>query len=152
MQNYGSPSFVGQTYQFCNSRSAFLHQPSPLYPPSDLKGDLKLVKREYNENCSYSNTSSDDGIYHGKSQKANSRRYKTPSPQVLRSRRQAANQRERKRMNGLNDAFEQLRAVLPDTDTGRRYSKFETLHMAQIYMTQLHEILKNADTKEVSKK
>ena len=34
-----------------------------------------------------------------------------PSPQVMRLRREQANARERKRMNGLNDAFERLREV-----------------------------------------
>ena len=38
-----------------------------------------------------------------------------PSPAILRQRRVAANARERRRMNGLNDAFERLREV--------RYSK-----------------------------
>lgn len=34
-----------------------------------------------------------------------------PSPAILRQRRVAANARERRRMNGLNDAFERLREV-----------------------------------------
>ena len=34
-----------------------------------------------------------------------------PSPTVMKHRREAANARERKRMNGLNDAFERLREV-----------------------------------------
>ena len=34
-----------------------------------------------------------------------------PSPTILRQRRVAANARERRRMNGLNDAFERLREV-----------------------------------------
>lgn len=37
------------------------------------------------------------------------RRYKTPSPQLLRVRREAANARERRRMNNLNVAFEQVK-------------------------------------------
>lgn len=40
--------------------------------------------------------------------KGGARRYKTPSPQLLRMRRQAANARERRRMNSLNDAFDQV--------------------------------------------
>lgn len=36
------------------------------------------------------------------------RRYKTPSPKLLRSRREAANARERKRMNSLNFAFDKV--------------------------------------------
>ncbi|VDK62721.1 unnamed protein product [Onchocerca ochengi] len=73
--------------------------------------------------------------------KGGSRRYKTPSPQLLRMRRQAANARERRRMNNLNDAFDRLRTVLPSVGTGRRLSKFETLQMAQQYIDCLAELL-----------
>ncbi|OZC04837.1 Helix-loop-helix DNA-binding domain protein [Onchocerca flexuosa] len=73
--------------------------------------------------------------------KGGSRRYKTPSPQLLRMRRQAANARERRRMNNLNDAFDKLRTVLPSVGTGRRLSKFETLQMAQQYIDCLAELL-----------
>uniref|UniRef100_A0A1I7V6Z1 BHLH domain-containing protein n=1 Tax=Loa loa TaxID=7209 RepID=A0A1I7V6Z1_LOALO len=73
--------------------------------------------------------------------KSGARRYKTPSPQLLRMRRQAANARERKRMNNLNDAFDRLRTVLPSVGTGRRLSKFETLQMAQQYIDCLAELL-----------
>uniref|UniRef100_A0A915E0C7 BHLH domain-containing protein n=1 Tax=Ditylenchus dipsaci TaxID=166011 RepID=A0A915E0C7_9BILA len=69
------------------------------------------------------------------------RRYKTPSPKLLRVRREAANARERRRMNHLNVAFEQLRTVLPEMDNGRRLSKFETLQMAQQYIDCLNELL-----------
>uniref|UniRef100_A0A0N5APG9 BHLH domain-containing protein n=1 Tax=Syphacia muris TaxID=451379 RepID=A0A0N5APG9_9BILA len=71
------------------------------------------------------------------------RRYKTPSPQLLRMRRQAANARERKRMNCLNEAFDQLRTVLPEMNSGKRLSKFETLQMAQHYIDCLAQMLKN---------
>ncbi|VDK72877.1 unnamed protein product [Litomosoides sigmodontis] len=73
--------------------------------------------------------------------KGGARRYKTPSPQLLRMRRQAANARERRRMNSLNDAFDRLRTVLPSVGTGRRLSKFETLQMAQQYIDCLAELL-----------
>uniref|UniRef100_A0A915Q3Z4 BHLH domain-containing protein n=1 Tax=Setaria digitata TaxID=48799 RepID=A0A915Q3Z4_9BILA len=73
--------------------------------------------------------------------KGGPRRYKTPSPQLLRMRRQAANARERRRMNNLNDAFDRLRTVLPSVGTGRRLSKFETLQMAQQYIDCLAELL-----------
>ena len=36
-----------------------------------------------------------------------------PSPTILRQRRVAANARERRRMNGLNDAFDRLREHIP---------------------------------------
>ncbi|MCP9263094.1 Basic transcription factor amos [Dirofilaria immitis] len=73
--------------------------------------------------------------------KIGARRYKTPSPHLLRMRRQAANARERRRMNNLNDAFDRLRTVLPSVGTGRRLSKFETLQMAQQYIDCLAELL-----------
>ncbi|CAD5228987.1 unnamed protein product [Bursaphelenchus okinawaensis] len=79
-----------------------------------------------------------------KSKKGGARRYKTPSPQLLRSRREAANARERRRMNHLNDAFEELRNVLPPLEQGRRLSKFETLQMAQAYIEQLVYLLQQS--------
>ena len=50
-----------------------------------------------------------------------------PSPLVLKKRRQVANARERKRMNGLNDAFERLCEVIPNLDSDHKLSKFKTL-------------------------
>uniref|UniRef100_A0A915C9V9 BHLH domain-containing protein n=1 Tax=Parascaris univalens TaxID=6257 RepID=A0A915C9V9_PARUN len=81
--------------------------------------------------------------------KGGARRYKTPSPQLLRMRRQAANARERRRMNSLNDAFDQLRTVLPEMNSGRRLSKFETLQMAQQYIDCLAEILNKPRNKQI---
>lgn len=56
-------------------------------------------------------------------------------------RRLAANARERRRMNGLNEAFDRLRGVVPAADDERKLSKFETLQMAQTYIVALHELL-----------
>ena len=41
-------------------------------------------------------------------------------------RRLMANERERKRMHGLNMAFENLRSVLPSLGSNKQFSKFET--------------------------
>ena len=57
-------------------------------------------------------------------------------------RRLAANARERRRMNGLNDAFERLREVVPALGNDRKLSKYETLQMAQTYISALSELLK----------
>jgi hypothetical protein len=76
-----------------------------------------------------------------KRKKGGAQRYKTPSPALLRVRRQAANARERKRMNSLNTAFDKLRTVLPELDSGRKLSKYETLQMAQQYIDSLASIL-----------
>lgn len=56
-------------------------------------------------------------------------------------RRLAANARERRRMNNLNEAFDRLRGVVPAADDERKLSKFETLQMAQTYIEALHDLL-----------
>lgn len=53
----------------------------------------------------------------------------------------AANARERRRMNGLNDAFERLREVIPSLGSDHKLSKFETLQMAQTYIGALANLL-----------
>ncbi|EDW11543.2 uncharacterized protein Dmoj_GI17198 [Drosophila mojavensis] len=60
---------------------------------------------------------------------------------VLRKRRLAANARERRRMNSLNDAFDKLRDVVPSLGHDRRLSKYETLQMAQAYIGDLLTLL-----------
>uniref|UniRef100_H3AZE1 BHLH domain-containing protein n=1 Tax=Latimeria chalumnae TaxID=7897 RepID=H3AZE1_LATCH len=63
-------------------------------------------------------------------------------------RRLAANARERRRMHGLNKAFDQLRSVIPSLDNDKKLSKYETLQMAQIYITELSELLQNVSKTE----
>jgi len=63
-------------------------------------------------------------------------------------RRLAANARERRRMNGLNEAFDRLRGVVPAADDERKLSKFETLQMAQTYIMALHEQLRRTPSSE----
>ncbi|XP_034472223.1 basic helix-loop-helix transcription factor amos [Drosophila innubila] len=65
----------------------------------------------------------------------------TCGPEVLRKRRLAANARERRRMNSLNDAFDKLRDVVPSLGHDRRLSKYETLQMAQAYIGDLLTLL-----------
>lgn len=60
-----------------------------------------------------------------------------------RRRRLAANARERKRMLGLNVAFDRLRSVIPNRQSDRKLSKSETLQMAQIYISTLSELLQD---------
>lgn len=60
---------------------------------------------------------------------------------VVKKRRLAANARERRRMDGLNDAFDRLRDVVPALGNDIKLSKYETLQMAQSYIAALHELL-----------
>lgn len=64
-----------------------------------------------------------------------------PSPTILKKRRLAANERERRRMNGLNKAFDRLREVIPSLDAEHKLSKYETLQMAQTYISALRDLL-----------
>lgn len=61
-------------------------------------------------------------------------------------RRLAANARERRRMDSLNDAFDKLRNVVPSIGDDRKLSKYETLQMAQTYIDALCDLL--VDKKE----
>ena len=45
----------------------------------------------------------------------------------MKHRRNMANARERKRMNGLNDAFERLREVVPNVNTEQVCSNSNTV-------------------------
>lgn len=60
---------------------------------------------------------------------------------VRQKRRLAANARERRRMQSLNTAFDRLRTVLPSIGADRQLSKYETLQMAQSYITALYDLL-----------
>ncbi|KAA0203278.1 hypothetical protein HAZT_HAZT005541 [Hyalella azteca] len=66
---------------------------------------------------------------------------KLTSREVLKKRRLAANARERRRMTGLNEAFDRLREVVPALTGDQKLSKFETLQMAQTYINALSDLL-----------
>ncbi|XP_052420167.1 transcription factor ATOH1-like [Carassius gibelio] len=66
---------------------------------------------------------------------------------VQKQRRMAANARERRRMHGLNHAFDKLRSVIPAFDNDKKLSKYETLQMAQIYINALSDLLQGPGTK-----
>ncbi|ALC47180.1 ato [Drosophila busckii] len=70
------------------------------------------------------------------------RRNKQISPVVKRKRRLAANARERRRMQNLNQAFDRLRQYLPCLGNDRQLSKHETLQMAQTYISALGDLLR----------
>ncbi|XP_061389178.1 protein atonal-like [Musca vetustissima] len=70
------------------------------------------------------------------------RRGKQISPVVKRKRRLAANARERRRMQNLNQAFDRLRQYLPCLGNDRQLSKHETLQMAQTYIAALGDLLR----------
>lgn len=62
---------------------------------------------------------------------------------IYKRRRLAANARERRRMSGLNEAFNRLREVVPSLGAEQKLSKFETLQMAQSYIVALCDLLEH---------
>ncbi|CAB3384959.1 protein dimmed [Cloeon dipterum] len=56
-------------------------------------------------------------------------------------RRLESNERERMRMHSLNDAFEQLRQVIPHVKMERKLSKIETLTLAKNYIMALTNVI-----------
>ena len=73
---------------------------------------------------------------------------------VKRAHRTAANQRERKRMKSINDAFDDLRQYIPLPQNERtKLSKVETLKYAIMYIGNMTETLQQyEDTKYYRKK
>lgn len=71
------------------------------------------------------------------------RRRKKRCPQQQVHQRQAANQRERKRMSSINDAFEGLRTHIPTLPYEKRLSKVDTLRLAIGYISFLTELVQS---------
>ncbi len=100
--------------------------------------DLELERSETpNETLSHSCGSDSESSKNASGKRSN----KEVAPQVIKKRRLAANARERRRMNNLNSAFDRLRDVVPALGNDRQLSKYETLQMAQSYITALCELL-----------
>lgn len=81
-----------------------------------------------------------------KRKRYNKSRKRDRSPALVeklkKTRRIKANDRERNRMHGLNDALESLRKVLPESSTGdNKLTKIETLRMAYNYIWTLSKTL-----------
>ncbi|KAJ8737389.1 hypothetical protein PYW07_000660 [Mythimna separata] len=70
------------------------------------------------------------------------RRSSLRCPQQQIQQRQAANLRERRRMQSINDAFEGLRAHIPTLPYEKRLSKVDTLKLAIGYISFLGELVR----------
>lgn len=127
---------------------ATYHMPSWPIPRAELSQVMPFDT--FTDNCSgkHNHIDSSKRSYTKKSSKGNGRKsagsssnFVSVNVTVLRKRRIAANERERRRMNGLNDAFNKLREVVPSLGDDHRLSKYETLQMAQTYISALCELL-----------
>lgn len=121
-------------------RQGFYGENNNIYNKYDYK-----YKSQGMDSHSSMGTYNRHGYYDSKYNSDGSNSKKTTQSQagveVLKKRRLAANARERRRMNSLNDAFDRLRDVVPSLGNDRKLSKYETLQMAQTYIAALHELL-----------
>ena len=76
-----------------------------------------------------------------KQSKKAARRRKCNSARERNLRRLESNERERMRMHSLNDAFTELRDVVPHVKIGRKLSKIETLKLAKNYIKALTNVI-----------
>lgn len=104
-------------------------------------------------NFSFSSTSSSGGFHYdcgdlspgmkGSSCGAMKRRRRMRSDTEMQQLRQAANVRERRRMQSINDAFEGLRTHIPTLPYEKRLSKVDTLRLAIGYINFLSELVQS---------
>ncbi|XP_063724859.1 pancreas transcription factor 1 subunit alpha-like [Symsagittifera roscoffensis] len=73
---------------------------------------------------------------------------KRKSGPVAYHQRQAANQRERRRMKAINEAFERLQSHIPTLPYEKKLSKVDTLRLAINYIRFLDQILISFDSYE----
>ncbi|XP_052817398.1 twist-related protein-like [Mya arenaria] len=117
---------------------------------SSIKGRSQSKKRKMNarrsdslENVSSpTNSESSDG--------SRKRRKGPQSMEDMQNQRCMANVRERQRTQSLNDAFTQLRTIIP-TLPSDKLSKIQTLKLATRYIDFLYQVLRNDDIESDSK-
>jgi len=131
-QDYGQSAFLSPEWQFLDAAGGTQTEQAPILEVPGQPTQQQTHKRRSN-----SSTGSDG--------RKSSLEQTNLSPTVQKKRRQAANARERKRMNGLNEAFDRLREVVPAPSIDQKLSKFETLQMAQSYILALCDLLNNGD-------
>lgn len=112
--------------------------------PSNVKNEMPSdSETNISETSSFNNTINEGELENikGAGKGGKKRKTKQIAPVVKKKRRLAANARERRRMQSLNDSFDRLRQYLPSLGNDRQFSKHETLQMAQSYITALCELL-----------
>ncbi|XP_055906321.1 protein atonal [Eupeodes corollae] len=116
---------------------------SGIFDDSVSDDDMMMFQDDFGASASQSDNSTyemDGTTTDG--QNGKKRRGKQVSPVVKKKRRLAANARERRRMQNLNQAFDRLRQYLPCLGNDRQLSKHETLQMAQTYISALGDLLR----------
>ncbi|KAK5871082.1 hypothetical protein PBY51_003983 [Eleginops maclovinus] len=134
----------------CNSTGSYQESGSPDSSPPSYRRTAKSPSSsslKVRDLCRLQGTATGSDDETSTRQRAPSSR---PHNGVHKQRRVAANARERRRMHGLNYAFDELRSVIPAFDNDKKLSKYETLQMAQIYINALADLLEGPVTSKNS--
>lgn len=112
-------------------------------PTSEFQSRKRGAKRDNpsSPSDSASSTTEESTERKMKSPKKSSRRRKCVSARERNIRRIESNERERMRMHSLNDAFQDLREVVPHVKLDRKLSKIETLTLAKNYIKALTNVI-----------
>lgn len=138
-QQRSNNQFIDEFFEATKGSNTLMDLTAETFEKSDFCYAQLDDKQQQQHQVDLLKTSSrDEGVVeqHKKKTKSNS-----TGMEILRKRRLAANARERRRMNSLNDAFDRLRDVVPSLGNDRKLSKFETLQMAQTYISALYELM-----------
>lgn len=142
---YQSPWPIQNSSVDSSSSPSVRYDHSVVDSSCEIRQHTNLPVQRKTKDSSNSKTSSDNQKARGrrKGTTAAPKKPKSASPNVaiLKKRRLAANARERRRMSGLNEAFDKLRDVVPSLGADHKLSKFETLQMAQTYISALCDLL-----------
>ena len=138
---------IGNSHDIHNTMP--IHQSSPMLvdpyqQPPPQQNQQFLPDRHLPPSNSNAQSSSKVPLHRQCQKPTRRRRHRVPPKEIMRTRRVQANARERRRMHSLNDAFERLREVVPCLGSDRKLSKFETLQMAQTYISALQELLRTS--------
>ncbi|XP_053659612.1 basic helix-loop-helix transcription factor amos-like [Anopheles marshallii] len=156
--NYPAPSGCGGALLDTANTDIFLQRPelfcsasgtnsgddrsaTPVYEDPQLRLLQSLTTDDSSSSSSSAGSECDSPATLAAPAKIKTKRGSVVPVVVRKKRRLAANARERKRMKGLNEAFDRLRQYLPSLGNDRQLSKHETLQMAQSYITALAELL-----------
>jgi len=116
--------------------------PAAKYRKQFHSGGRRFVSAANADDNSSENDENDNVVFADDQPEVDRRhRRKRKCEQHQAQQRQAANQRERKRMQSINDAFEGLRAHIPTLPYEKRLSKVDTLRVAIGYIGFLAELV-----------
>lgn len=119
--------------------------PSDSGAGSSVNDEPISIERQKSQGTTASGGGAGNVIVSGKQQQQQNRkatkRKKGVSARERNLRRLESNERERMRMHSLNDAFQELREVVPHVKLGRKLSKIETLKLAKNYIKALTNVI-----------